>query len=69
MRDARRDSFDEVLKNEHQVVTNAWIMVHVKSMYLQEMDAVIVDFNDVSKSACPLKVTTRIFTHFNNLMF
>ena len=69
MRDARRDSFDEVLKNERQVVTNAWIMVHVKSMYPQEMDAVIVDSNDASKSACLLKVTTGIFTDFNHLMF
>jgi hypothetical protein len=63
--------FEEVLKNEHQVVINVWIMAHVKSMYRQEMVVVIVDFNDVLKWACQLKVfsITRLSSKDNSLFY
>lgn len=63
-----RDSFDEVLKKEHQVDINAWIMVHVKSMSRQEMAVDIVAFNDVLKLACLLKVWTKIYTTSSSII-
>jgi len=42
-------------------------MVHVKSMLQQEMLVVIVDFNDVLKWGCLLKVDLIIYLSFKNL--